>query len=171
MPVTSRRRSLLKLCRPSYFAGTNTSLRRPKGAFARHRGYGILRDYEVIIDYPHKRVSCYSLHTVIPATRPFIRQDSLPFTLGQGKPITTGYIGQVPVRLLLDTEAVTDDLDAAFYQTLVPASRPVLHGTDYTPGASGHRQRMQLGTLPPCARARCLAADAGASVFLCTPCQ
>ncbi|MGI4820403.1 MAG: hypothetical protein ACRYFV_04240 [Janthinobacterium lividum] len=111
-------------------------------------GAGILRDYEVVIDYPHLRVTCYSLQAATPAPRPFVRQDSLAFTLVQGRPITTGYIGQVPVRLLLDTGSVQDNLDAAFCQTLAPANRPVLQGTDYTTGASGQRQRTQLGTLP-----------------------
>jgi hypothetical protein len=111
-------------------------------------GAGILRDYEVVIDYPHLRVSCYSLHPATPVARPFVRQDSLAFTLVQGRPITTGYLGQVPVRLLLDTGSVRDNLDAEFCQTLAPANRPVLQGTDYTTGASGQRQRTQLGTLP-----------------------
>jgi hypothetical protein len=66
----------------------------------------------------------------------------------QGRPITTGYIGQVPVRLLLDTGSVRDNLDTEFCQTLALADRPVLQGTDYTTGASGQRQRTQLGILP-----------------------
>jgi hypothetical protein len=111
-------------------------------------GAGILRDYEVVIDYPHLRVTCYSRQAATPLPRPFVRQDSLPFTLVQGRPITTGYIGQVPVRLLLDTGSVRDNLDTAFCQTLAPANSPVLQGTDYTTGASGQRQRTQLGTLP-----------------------
>ncbi len=110
-------------------------------------GYGILRDYEVVIDYPHRRVTCYSLHAA-PTRRPFLRQDSLAFTLVQGWPIMTGYIGQVPVRLLLDTGSVTDDLDATFCQTLAPASRPVLRGADFTTGANGQRQPTQTGQLP-----------------------
>jgi hypothetical protein len=111
-------------------------------------GAGILRDYEVVIDYPHLLVTCYSLQTKTSVARPFVRQDSLAFTLVQGRPITTGYIGQVPMRLLLDTGSVRDNLDTEFCQTLAPANRPVLQGTDYTTGASGQRQRTQLGTLP-----------------------
>jgi hypothetical protein len=111
-------------------------------------GYGILRDYEVVIDYPHLRVTCYSLHAAAPVQRSFIRQDSLAFTLVKGAPIATGHIGQVPVHLLLDTGSVRDDLDATFCQTLAPANRPVVQGTDFTTGASGQRQRTQLGTLP-----------------------
>jgi|GEM_PF-3419411 len=111
-------------------------------------GYGILRDYEVVIDYPHQRVTCYSLRTATPTLRPFVRQDSLAFTLVQGWPILTGYLGQVPVRLLLDTGSVTDELDATFCQKLAPASRPVLHGTDFTTGANGQRQLTQRGQIP-----------------------
>jgi hypothetical protein len=111
-------------------------------------GAGILRDYEIVIDYPHLRVTCYSLQAKTSVARPFVRQDSLAFTLVQGRPITTGYIGQVPVRLLLDTGSVRDNPDVTFCQTLAPANRPVLQGTDYTTRASGHRQRTQLGTLP-----------------------
>jgi hypothetical protein len=69
-------------------------------------GAGILRDYEVVIDYPHLRVTCYLLQAATLVPRPFVRQDSLAFTLMQERPITTGYIGQVLMRLLLDTGSV-----------------------------------------------------------------
>jgi len=111
-------------------------------------GYGLLRDYEVVLDYPHRRVTCYSLRTPIPVRRPWVRADSLAFTLTQGRPLATGYIDQVPVRLLLDTGAVTNDLDAAFCQQLPAAAQPVLTGTDPITGSDGHRQVARVGQLP-----------------------
>ena len=111
-------------------------------------GYGLLREYEVVIDYPHQRVSFYSLHTPKPAGRPFVRQDSLAFTLVRGFPIATGYLGKVAVPLLLDTGAAVNQLDAALCQTLAPASRPVLVDTQQNTGVDGHHQRTQRGTLP-----------------------
>ena len=111
-------------------------------------GYGLLRDYEVVIDYPRRRVTFYSLHTPTRARRTFVRQDSLPFTLVRGQPVATGAIGPVPVRLLLDTGAVTDDFDAAFCQGLPRTAQPVLSGTDPITGADGHAQLAQVGHLP-----------------------
>jgi len=111
-------------------------------------GYGLLRDYEVVIDYPHRRVTFYSLHTPSPARRAWVRADSLAFTLVRGRPVATGTIGAVPVRLLLDTGAVTNDLDAAFCQQLPPAAQPVLTGTDPVTGSGGHRQLARVGQLP-----------------------
>lgn len=111
-------------------------------------GYGLLRDYEVVIDYPHQRVIFYSLHTSKPTARPFVRQDSLAFELVRGFPIATGYLGKVPVPLLLDTGAATNQLAAALCQRLAPDIRPVLSGTERNTGADGHHQLTQRGTLP-----------------------
>jgi predicted aspartyl protease len=111
-------------------------------------GYGLLREYEVVIDYTHQRVSFYSLHTPTPTARPFVRQDSLAFTLVRGFPIATGYLGTVAVPLLLDTGAATNQLAAALCQRLAPDARPVLVDTEQNTGADGHHQLTQRGTLP-----------------------
>jgi predicted aspartyl protease len=112
-------------------------------------GYGLLREYEVVIDYPHRRVSFYSLRAgVRAAARPFVRRDSLAFALVRGFPIATGYLGKVPVPLLLDTGAATNQLDVALCQALAPGTRPVLSGTERNTGADGHHQLTQRGTLP-----------------------
>jgi hypothetical protein len=111
-------------------------------------GYGLLRDYEVVIDYPRLRMTFYSLHTPTQSRRAFVRQDSLAFTLVQGRPVATGAIGPAPVQLLLDTGAVTNDLDATFCRQLPPAAQPVLTGTDRTTGADSHAQPVQIGHLP-----------------------
>jgi hypothetical protein len=60
-------------------------------------GYGLLRDYEIVIDYPQQRVSFSSLRTHTPAPRPFVRQDSLAFALVRDAPITTGHLSTVPI--------------------------------------------------------------------------
>jgi hypothetical protein len=111
-------------------------------------GYGLLRDYEVVIDYLHRRVSFYSLRAGAPTARPFVRQDSLPFTLVRGAPIATGYLGTVPVALLLDTGGAANQLDEALYQRLAPGVRPVLVGTERNTGTGGHRQLTRRGMLP-----------------------
>lgn len=66
----------------------------------------------------------------------------------QGAPLATGTIGQVSVQLLLDTGAVTNELDAAFCQRLPRATQPVLQGTDPITSADGHPQLAQVGYLP-----------------------
>jgi len=112
-------------------------------------GYGLLREYEVVIDYPHQRVRFYSLRASTRVTaRPFVRRDSLAFSLVRGFPIATGYLGKVPVPLLLDTGAATNQLDAALCQALAPSTRPVLNGTERNTGADGRHQLTQRGTLP-----------------------
>ena len=111
-------------------------------------GYGLLRDYEVIIDYPHRRVYWYTLRTKKPARRPYVRQDSLAFTVVRGAPIVTGTIGTVAVRLLLDTGAANNDLDAAFCQTLAPREQPTRLGSELVTGSDGHQQVAQRGVLP-----------------------
>jgi predicted aspartyl protease len=111
-------------------------------------GYGLLRDYEVVIDYPHQRVHFYSLRTTKPAARPFVRQDSLAFNLVRGFPVATGYLGAVPVPLLLDTGAATNQLESAICQRLAPSIRPVLIDTEQNTGVDGHHQITQRGKLP-----------------------
>ncbi|MFD1469896.1 retropepsin-like aspartic protease [Hymenobacter caeli] len=111
-------------------------------------GYGLLRDYEVVIDYPRRRVYWYTLRTKKPAPRPFARQDSLAFVVVRGGPIVTGTIGAVQVRLLLDTGAVNNDLDAAFCQRLAPREQPTRSGAEFVTGSDGHQQVAQRGTLP-----------------------
>ncbi|GAB3637263.1 hypothetical protein GCM10027422_28530 [Hymenobacter arcticus] len=116
-------------------------------------GYELLRAYEVVVDYPHKRLSCYPLH---PARRiPFERRDSLAFTMVLGKPIAKGYIGKTPVQLLLDTGAMSNNLDTKFSQALAPAVRPRVLGPDRVIGSSSQQaaQRAILSELqlPPTA--------------------
>lgn len=108
-------------------------------------GYELLRAYEVLLDYPRRRLSCYPLHPARPI--PYVRRDSLAFTLAQGKPITRGYLGQTPVQLLLDTGAMGNNLDAAFSQGLAPAVRPRVLGADRLVGTSSH-QPAQRAVLP-----------------------
>jgi hypothetical protein len=93
-------------------------------------GTELLRDYEVVIDYTHRQVSCYPLRAGKATKRlPFVRTDSLHFTLPEGKPVVQGYIGKTPVQLLLDTGATLISLDVAFVQQLAPAQRPRLIGS------------------------------------------
>ena len=111
-------------------------------------GYGLLRDYEVVIDYPHRRVSWYTLRTSTPARRPFARRDSLAFALVRGVPVADGAVGQVLGHWLLDTGAATNQLDARFCRTLAPADRPTAQGTAPLTGSDGHPQVAQVGILP-----------------------
>lgn len=111
-------------------------------------GYGLLREYEVVIDYPHQRVHFYSLRTTKPIARPFVRQDSLAFKLVRGFPIATGYLGAVAVPLLLDTGAATNQLESAICQRLAPGVRPVLIDTEQNTGVDGHHQLTQRGKIP-----------------------
>jgi hypothetical protein len=111
-------------------------------------GYELLRDYEVVVDYPRRRATFYTLRTSKPTRRPYVRQDSVAFKLVKGTPVAACRIGAAPVRLLLDTGAVTDQLDAAFCQTLAPASRPTLRGTEPITGGDGHQQLARVGQLP-----------------------
>ncbi|WP_198172767.1 pepsin/retropepsin-like aspartic protease family protein [Hymenobacter ginkgonis] len=111
-------------------------------------GYGLLREYEIVIDYPHRRVSWYSLNVAQPTRRPFVRQDSLAFTLVRGAPVATGSIGQVPVQLMLDTGAAASNLDTAFCQTLAPADQPTSGRREPIAGSDNHQQLAHQGTLP-----------------------
>lgn len=111
-------------------------------------GTELLREYEVVIDYKHRRLSCYPLRAGKLAQLPFVRTDSLHFTLIQGKPSTRGYVGRVPVQLLLDTGAMTNSLDVAFVQQLAPAQRPRLLGTTEPYIGLGGQQQAQRATLP-----------------------
>jgi hypothetical protein len=108
-------------------------------------GYGILRDYEVVIDYAYRRLMCYPLGQAV--QRPFTRRDSVAFTLEKGLPVVTGTIGKIPVRLLLDTGAMGNNLDATFSQRLPAATRPRVLGTEVVIGAAG-RQAAQRARLP-----------------------
>jgi hypothetical protein len=112
-------------------------------------GTEILQDYEVVIDYAHRRLSCYSLRAGKAAVRPpFVRTDSLRFTLPQGKPVTRGYIGQTPVDLVLDTGAMSISLDLALVQHLAPSQRPRLLGkTEPFTGVGGGTQQVQRAVL------------------------
>ncbi|MGI4835955.1 MAG: hypothetical protein ACRYFK_21080 [Janthinobacterium lividum] len=83
-------------------------------------GTDLLRHYEVVIDYAHRRLSCYPLSSS--AARPFTRHDSVAFSLVKGWPLAVGFIDSVPVQLLLDTGARDSQLAADFAQNL-PAAR------------------------------------------------
>ena len=113
-------------------------------------GTEILQKYEVVIDYAHRRLSCYPLRAGKAAKRPpFVRTDSLRFTLPQGKPVTRGYLGQTPVQLVLDTGAQSISLDLTFVQQLAPAQRPrLLGGTEPFTGVGGGQQQGQRAVLP-----------------------
>jgi hypothetical protein len=106
-------------------------------------GTEILQEYEVVLDYPHRRVSCYPLHAGKTSARPpFVRTDSLRFTLPQGKPVVQGYLGKTPVQWVLDTGATLNSLDIAFVQQLAPAQRPRLLGsTQSFAGVGGGAQQ------------------------------
>lgn len=111
-------------------------------------GYGLLRDFEVVINYTQRRVSFYSLHTPHPARRPFARQDSVAFSLVTGYPVAACFIGETPVRLLLDTGAPTNQLDTSFCRTLAPPYRPRPGAAEPLTGADGHRQLVRRSVLP-----------------------
>lgn len=110
-------------------------------------GYGLLREYEVVLDYAHRRLNCYPLHGAPRIARPFVRRDSVAFTLEGGKPIASGRLGRTAVRLLLDTGAMSNNLDAAFSQQLAPAVRPRVLGKEVIIGTSG-QQPAQRALLP-----------------------
>jgi predicted aspartyl protease len=86
-------------------------------------GAGLLRHYEVVLDYAHRRLILYPLDSSSSA-RPFTRRDSVAFTLQKGWPIVTAFIDSVPVQLLLDTGAQDNSLDADFAQNLRVGTRP-----------------------------------------------
>jgi hypothetical protein len=108
-------------------------------------GYELLRDYEVVIDYAHRRLTCYPLGR--PVRRPFTWRDSVAFTLAKGLPVATGRIGRASVRLLLDTGAMGNNLDATFSQSLPAAARPQVLGREVLIGTAG-QQAAQRARLP-----------------------
>jgi hypothetical protein len=138
----------------THYAGLTavaTSLAQIRGYVGPHLlglvGYELLRDYEVVIDYTHRQLSCYPLRAARPAARPFVRQDSLAFTLAKGKPVVSGYIGKTLTRLMLDTGAMTNSLDLAFVEQLAPAVRPRLLGSREPFTGLGGQQQVQRAML------------------------
>lgn len=110
-------------------------------------GTGLLAHYELVLDYTHHRLSLYSLDPARSTARPFIRRDSVAFTLEKGWPIVTGFIDSVPVQLLLDTGARDSYLAADFAHNLRVGARPTnsRRETLLTPGG---RVAAQQATLP-----------------------
>ena len=109
-------------------------------------GYELLREYEVVLDYAQHRLTCYPLNAS--GQRPFARRDSLAFSLVQGKPLATGYIGTTRVRWLLDTGAGANHLDQALSRTLAAADQPRVTGTDQIWGTAGPAQAVRQAILP-----------------------
>lgn len=112
-------------------------------------GTELLRHYEVVLDYAHRRLSLYPLEAPAARARPFTRRDSVAFTLEKGWPVAIGFIDSVPVQLLLDTGARDNLLDADFAQHLPAASRPVSLGRETLLAPTGQvaAQRARLPTL------------------------
>ncbi|WP_223652432.1 aspartyl protease family protein [Hymenobacter psoromatis] len=106
---------------------------------------GLLRHYEVVLAYGHYRLSCYPLDA--PAARPFIRRDSVAFTLQKGWLVAVDFIDSVPVQLLLDTGTRDSHFDTDFAQALTAGTRPTKaqRETIITPGG---RVAAQRATLP-----------------------
>lgn len=109
-------------------------------------GYELLREYEVVLDYAHHRLTCYPL--TASGQRPFARLDSLAFSVVRGKPLVTGYIGTIPVRWLLDTGSGTNHLNQALSRTLPAADQPRVTGTDQIWGTAGLAQVVRQAILP-----------------------
>ena len=110
-------------------------------------GTGLLVRYEVVIDYAHRRLSLYPLHSSPSLARPFTRRDSVAFTLEKGWPVAIAFIDSVPVQLLLDTGAQDSSLDTDFAQNLRVGTRPT--GTQReTLLAPGGRVNARRATLP-----------------------
>lgn len=63
-------------------------------------GTGLLRHYEVVLDYAHHQLRLYPLASPSSA-RPFTRRDSVAFTLEKGWPVAIAFIDSVPVQWLL----------------------------------------------------------------------
>lgn len=112
-------------------------------------GTGLLRRYEVVLDYAHRRVRFYPLGSSASSARSFTRRDSVAFTLEKGWPVVVAFIDSVPVQLLLDTGAQDTSLDADFAQNLRPGARPT--GTQrevlLAPGGRVVAQRAKLPAL------------------------
>jgi len=112
-------------------------------------GTGLLRHYEVVLDYTHRRLSLYPLTSSHSAARPFARRDSVAFTLEKGWPIAIAFIDSAPVQFLLDTGAQDSYLDTDFAQHLRVGARP--NGTQretlLTPGGRVAARRATLPAL------------------------
>lgn len=76
-----------------------------------------------------------------------MRRDSLAVTLVLGKPIAQGHIGKIPVQLLLDTGAMSNNLNTKFIQALASAVRPRVLSPDRVIGPSS-QQAAQRAILP-----------------------
>ena len=87
-------------------------------------GTGLLRHFEVVIDYAHRRLSCYALGPGQSLARPFTRRDSVAFTLTNSLPLALAYLGSVAVQLVLDTGARENLLDADLAQNLPRRFQP-----------------------------------------------
>lgn len=87
-------------------------------------GTGLLRRFEVVIDYAHRRLSLYALGPHQAQGRPFTRRDSVAFTLEKGWPVTVAFLQSVPVPLLLDTGARDSSLNTDLAQNLPAGARP-----------------------------------------------
>jgi predicted aspartyl protease len=109
-------------------------------------GTDLLRHYEVVLDYAHRRLRLYPLDSPSSA-RPFTRRDSVAFTLEKGWPVAIAFIDSVPVQLLLDTGAQDNSLDADFAQHLREGTRPTGARREILL-APGGRVTAQRATLP-----------------------
>lgn len=149
--------SLLSVRRFRFGAATYTNLTASATSLATVRrlvgprllglvGYELLREYEVVLDYAHHRLTCYPL--TASGQRPFARLDSLAFSVVQGKPLATGYIGTTRVRWLLDTGAGANHLDQDLSRTLPATDQPRLTGTDQAWGTAGPAQIVRQAILP-----------------------
>lgn len=110
-------------------------------------GTGLLRRFEVVLDYAHHRLSLYALGAQQSPARPFTRRDSVAFTLEKGWPVAVAFINAVLVRLLLDTGARESHLDADFAQALPAGSRPTGAQRETLLAPGGH-VAAQRATLP-----------------------
>ncbi|MGI4834948.1 MAG: retropepsin-like aspartic protease [Janthinobacterium lividum] len=110
-------------------------------------GTGLLRRFEVVLDYAHQRLSCYELGPQASSVRPFTRRDSVAFTLEKGWPVTLAHIGAVPVPLLLDTGARQNLLDADLARALPAGTRPTGAQPETVVGPAG-RVAAQRAFLP-----------------------
>lgn len=112
-------------------------------------GTGLLRRFEVVIDYAHRRLSVYALGPQQSKARPFTRRDSVGFVLEKGWPVAVAYIKTTPVHLLLDTGARGSYLDADVAQALPAGARPVgtRRETVLAPGGRVTARRALLPTL------------------------
>ena len=110
-------------------------------------GTGLLHRFEVVIDYRHRRLSCYELGPPASPARPFTRRDSVAFTLTKGWPITRARIGPRSVPLLLDTGARENALDTDLAQALPPGARPTGNQPEAIVGPAG-RVMVHRAVLP-----------------------